>query len=255
MLEIKNLSVTYDARTILNNISFSVKDRQWLMVVGPNGAGKSTLLNAISKGAPYTGKISIDGVDISKIKNHQIAKKMGILMQNNYVSYSFTVEDIVRLGRYAYTKNILSGISDEDNDKIYSALESTGMLPLKDQSVLTLSGGELQRTFLAQLLAQDPELLLLDEPTNHLDLVYQKQIFELIKNWIDITGRSVISVVHDLSLAKAYGTDAVLLENGELIAQGDIHQTLSLENLNKTYKIDIYNWMNNMLSQWRKEVL
>ena len=107
-----------------------------------------------------------------------------------------------------------------------------------------------QRTFLAQVLAQDPELLILDEPTNHLDLVFQKQTFALIKNWIEETGRSVISVVHDLSLAKAYGTHALLMHRGRLVASGEIPDVLTRENLTSVYDMDVHDWMRKMLSQW-----
>ena len=106
------------------------------------------------------------------------------------------------------------------------ALEKTGMTAQRRQSVLTLSGGELQRTFLAQVFAQDPKYLLLDEPTNHLDLIYQRQVFALIKEWLAQGDRAVISVVHDLSLAKKYGTRALLLDHGCMAAIGDTNTAL-----------------------------
>ncbi|MDD3169096.1 MAG: ABC transporter ATP-binding protein, partial [Eubacteriales bacterium] len=108
------------------------------------------------------------------------------------------------------------------------------------------------RTFLAQLLAQDPQLLILDEPTNHLDLIYQKQIFGLVKEWIDHTGRAVISVVHDLSLAKAYGTDALLMEGGKLLASGTIDEVLTRTNLENAYSMDVHQWMKELLNQWEE---
>ena len=124
------------------------------------------------------------------------------------------------------------------------------------QSVLTLSGGELQRTFLAQVFAQNPKVLLLDEPTNHLDLVYQKQVFALIKDWLKVPGRAVVSVVHDLSLAKAFGSDAILLSKGKMVKQGSVDSVLSSENLDPVYGMDVYAWMQEMLSQWTEgEVL
>lgn len=250
MLEIKNLSVQYGDLEIINDISMDVKPGQWLMIVGPNGAGKSTIINAVSQGVPYTGKVLFEGRDISKCKPSALARKIGVLMQSHSVSYSFTVEEVVRLGRYAYSGGIFSSKNSEDEHKIEEALKQTGMLPLRHQSVLTLSGGELQRTFLAQLLAQDPQLLILDEPTNHLDLVYQKQTFELITKWINDTGRAVMSVVHDLNLAKAFGTDAVLLNKGRVVSSGKVDEVLTAENLNNVYMMDVYEWMRNMLSQW-----
>lgn len=253
MLQISNLTVQYGSLTIVDNLSFSVGPQDWLMVVGPNGAGKSTIVSAVAQGIPYSGSVTIDGQDIAKLKPKAAAKLFGVLTQNHTVGYSFTVEEVVRLGRYAFSKGMFSGTDDEDTEKIENALRLTGMASFRKQSVLTLSGGELQRTFLAQLLAQDPNLLILDEPTNHLDLVYQKQIFELIKNWIKDTGRSVISVVHDLNLAKAYGTHTLLLDKGQSVAFGKTENVLSAVNLNTVYRMDVYAWMRQLLSVWNGE--
>ena len=252
MLEVKDLTVRYGSLDIVNNVSFSLKEKQWMMIVGPNGAGKSTIVNAISQGVPYSGSVHFYSRDVAKLRASELAKSIGVLTQNHFVGYSFTVEDVVKLGRYAYSPGIFSTIHDEDEARINDAIEITGMQPFRKQSVLTLSGGELQRTFLAQIFAQDPKLLILDEPTNHLDLVYQKQIFELISEWINQTGRAVISVVHDLSFAKVYGTDAVLLDKGRVISAGRISDVLSAENLKSVYSMDVYKWMCDMLSQWEK---
>ena len=121
---------------------------------------------------------------------------------------------------------------------------------MAQRSALTLSGGELQRAFLAQVFAQDPKLLLLDEPTNHLDLVYQKQVFALIQDWLKKGHRAVVSVVHDLSLAKAYGSHALLLDRGRVFAFGTVKEVLTRENLARVYKMDVYEWMQRMLEQW-----
>ena len=116
--------------------------------------------------------------------------------------------------------------------------------------MLTLSGGELQRTFLAQVFAQNPQVLILDEPANHLDLIYQKHIFSLVKDWLKEPGRAVLSVVHDLSLARRYGTHALLLHGGKCIAQGRMREVLTPENLDKVYGMDVYKWMRELLGQW-----
>lgn len=253
MLEVKDLCVSYNGLSIVRNVSFNLEQRQWLMIVGPNGAGKSTIINAISRGVPFTGKVICVGENVAAMKSARLARKLGVLAQNHYVGYSFSVEEVVAMGRYAHSRGPFRGRSKEDECKIDEALALTGMSEQRHQSVLTLSGGELQRTFLAQLFAQDPSILILDEPTNHLDLVYQKQIFTLIRSWIDNTGRAVLSVVHDLSLAKAYGTDAVLMSNGEVAASGKIDDVLTREQLKSVYGIDVYSWMRDMLSQWKYE--
>ena len=250
MLHVKDLSVRYGNLTIVDSLSFSVEAGDWLMIVGPNGAGKSTALGAITRGVDYTGQILFAGEDIKKKKPSELARCIGALMQSNFAAYSFSVEEVVALGRYAYSSGFLSGRGREDAAAVEAALERTGMAGQRKQSVLTLSGGELQRTFLAQVFAQDPKLLLLDEPTNHLDLVYQKQVFELLADWLKTPGRAVISVVHDLSLAKAYGTKALLMDKGRTVAQGRLDQVLTDENLRPVYRMDVGAWMRDLLSQW-----
>lgn len=252
LLDVKNLTVRYSNLTIVDNASFSLAEGDWLMLVGPNGAGKSTLVNAVSQGAPYTGEVRLMGKDVRKYRAHEFAKRLGVLSQSHAMGYGFTVGSVVRLGRYAYAPGLFSGHTAEDEAAVCEALARTGMTRFADQNVLTLSGGELQRTFLAQLFAQNPRVLMLDEPTNHLDLVYQKQVFELLSEWIKTPGRAVVSVVHDLSLARAYGTRALLLDRGKTLAYGAAADVFSPENLDRAYGMDVSAWMRNLLSQWRE---
>ena len=251
MLKVENLSVAYGDLTILQDVSFSLEPGEWLMIVGPNGAGKSTLINAIIGSAPAKGDVFFEGRNTRTMKPHELARGIGVLAQSHFVGYSFSVEEVVRLGRYAYAPTIFSRHSGEE-DAVRQALEQTGLWEQRRQSVLTLSGGELQRTFLAQTFCQDPRLLLLDEPTNHLDLVYQKQVFELIQDWLKKEGRAVVSVVHDLSLARAYGTRAILLDHGQVVADGQMDAVFSDEVLDRVYRMDVRDWMLRMLDQWKE---
>ncbi len=250
MLAVKNLSVRYGSLVIVDGVSFQVNPGDWLMIVGPNGAGKSTIINAISQAIPYEGEILFEGKDVAKMKPSPRAREIGVLAQSHSVGYSFSVGEIVRLGRYAYAPGIFSRSGGEDETRVAEALEKTGMAPFVNQSVLTLSGGELQRAFLAQLFAQNPRLLLLDEPTNHLDLVFQKQVFALIGEWLRGAGRAVVSVVHDLSLARAYGTRAMLIDRGKIVSFGESKEVLTRENLETVYSMDVYAWMRELLAQW-----
>jgi len=251
MLDVRDLTVRYGSLTVLNHITFSLEAGQWLMVAGPNGAGKSTLIHAISRGVPYKGEVWYQGRDIQTIRPLTLAREMGVLLQNNPVGYAFTVEEVVNLGRYAHRKGRFIFTDEQKEEKVHNALEMTGMLPYRRQSVLTLSGGELQRVFLAQVFAQDPNLILLDEPANHLDLAYQKQIWELIHAWVRQPGRAALSVVHDISLAKAFGTHAMLLHQGRLAAYGDNQKVLSADALQAVYAMDVQGWMRKMLDQWK----
>ena len=250
VLEVNDLSVRYGELTIVDRLSFTVEAGQWLMIVGPNGAGKSTLLNAVTQGVGYTGDVRLEGKNVKAIKPALLAREMGMLMQSHEAAYSFTVEEVVTLGRYAWSSGFLSGRGEGDREAVENALRLTGMEAQRGQSVLTLSGGELQRTFLAQVFAQDPKLLLLDEPTNHLDLVYQKQVFDIIADWLKMPGRAVVSVVHDLSLARAYGTHALLLDRGRGVAFGPNREVLTPKKLDPVYRMDVAGWMRALLAQW-----
>ena len=251
MLKVENLSVSYGDLTILDDVSFKLSPGEWLMIIGPNGAGKSTLINAITGGVSAKGNVFFEGQNTRDMRPHELARNIGVLAQNHFVGYSFTVEEVVRLGRYAYAPTIFSSHSGEE-DAVRQALEQAGLTKLRHQSVLTLSGGELQRTFLAQAFCQDPKLLLLDEPTNHLDLVYQKQVFQLIQDWLKGRDRAVISVVHDLSLARAYGTRALLLNKGRMVTDGPMDRVFTDEVLNRVYCMDVREWMMKMLAQWKE---
>ena len=250
MLDVSRLSVRYGTKQIVDSLSFSVSEGQWLMIAGPNGAGKSTALAAVTQGAPYTGAVLFEGQDVANMKPALRARAIGVLSQNHFVGYGFTVEEVVRLGRFAYSGGLFGRSQEKDAAHVERALTLTGLQDKRRQSVLTLSGGELQRTFLAQVLAQDPKLLLLDEPTNHLDLIYQKQIFALIGQWLQTPGRAVVSVVHDLSLARAFGTDALLMDGGRQIALGRAKDVLTPANLDRIYGMDVAAWMRNLYEQW-----
>ena len=250
MLNVKDLTVSIGKKTIVQGISFDAREGRWLMLMGPNGAGKSTIVRAIAQTLPYTGAVTHNGTDVKSLSPLQAARRIGVLSQMNSVTYDFTVEEVVNLGRYAHTKGAWSARTDEDEQMVEQALILTGMKELRRRAVTTLSGGELQRTFLAQVIAQDPSVLILDEPANHLDLLYQRQVFELIRQWLEQKGRAVISVVHDLTVAKYYGTDGLLLSEGRTAAYGAMEEVLSSDRLNKVYNMDVKKHMAALLKQW-----
>ena len=250
LLRAEALTVRYGSFAAVSDLSFSVSAGDWLMLVGPNGAGKSTVVGALSRGVDYTGRVLWQGRDLRTFSARELARHVGVLTQNHAVGYAFTVGTVVGLGRYAHAGGFF-GHGDRDRQAaVARALSLTGLAGMEDRPVNRLSGGELQRVFLAQLFAQDPDLLILDEPTNHLDLVYQKQIFSLIGDWLKQPGKAVISVVHDLSLARACGTRAILLDHGRQAAAGSIGKVFSPDCLNRVYSMDVAGWMRGLLRQW-----
>ena len=250
MLQGNNLTVQYGAQTAVNRVSFSLRPGQWLMLAGPNGAGKSTLIRAVAQTIPYTGRITLDGRDLRSLRPMERARQIAVLSQHNSAQYGYTVEEIVQLGRYAHRKGFLSSKPEGEDQRVDSALALTGLTEYRHRSVLTLSGGELQRVFLAQVFAQDPKVLLLDEPANHLDLPYQQHIFSLLSDWLWEPGRAILSVVHDLSLAKKYGTHALLMHRGNSVAYGETNAVLTPSNLQSVYGMDVSAWMKDLLSRW-----
>ena len=252
MLQAEHISVQYGEFSAVRDVSFSLSAGDWLMLAGPNGAGKSTLVGALAQSIAYTGNFMLDGKNIRMFKPTALAKEIGVLSQRNGVEYAYTVEEIVGLGRYAHEKGFLSHRDSNGKEAMEQALGLTGLTDLRHASALTLSGGELQRVFLAQVFAQGPRILVLDEPANHLDLKYQQHIFDLISAWRQRENRAVISVVHDLSLARRYGTKVLLMHQGACVAQGSMNEVLTPDRLRDVYEMDVYGWMRNLLREWEK---
>jgi len=252
LLEAAHVSVRYGEADALRDAGFTLDAGEWLMVTGPNGAGKSTLLNAVAQSLPSQGTITYRGREVRSMKPRERARYIGVLAQSYAVGYAFTVEEVVRLGRYAYAPHVFSRKSGDDGEYVAAALAMVGLDGMRDKPVTALSGGELQRVFLAQVLAQDPAILLLDEPSSHLDLKFQKELFELLQDWLKGEGRAVISVVHDIGLAKAYGTRALLLKNGRMLACGGTEEVLSRERLAEAFELDVYAWMRGLGRQWEE---
>ena len=213
MVEVSHLNKNYGSHPAIRDLTFSVADGQVYGLLGPNGAGKSTVVNAVTQGVPYAGRIELLGRDVRRYKPRALAQRVGVLAQSHAVSYSFTVEEVVRLGRYAHAAGVFSARSAQDERKVEQALALTGLLPLAGQSVLTLSGGELQRTFLAQLLAQDPQLLILDEPTNHLDL---ESITSLNNGMTNFTG-TMLFASKDHQLVSTVANRIIEIADGKIV--------------------------------------
>lgn len=250
MLSGDQITVRYGNRTAVDHLSFRLREGEWLMLVGPNGAGKSSLIEAAARGVPCEGTFRWQGEDLRSLKPALLARRIGFLSQKNQVTYAYTVEEVVSLGRYAYRAGLFSGRDGDGGAAVERALEMTGLTALREASMLTLSGGETQRVFLAQVFAQEPRVLVLDEPANHLDLNYQKQIFSLIRRWLDQPGRAVLSVVHDLSLARRFGTHALLMDHGKGIARGPVDEVMTPELLRRVYGMDVHGWMRELLAPW-----
>ncbi|WP_034644946.1 adenosylcobinamide amidohydrolase [Bacillus methanolicus] len=236
MLTINNLSGGYGDHNIINGISFSVGKGELFGILGPNGSGKTTLLKMISGILPYKkGDITIKGRPLSAFSSKELAKVVAVLPQAIRDTFSYTVKETVSLGRYAHQNDWFHTWTSEDEAIVRTVMEQTGISRFHDQQINQLSGGERQRVFLAQALAQEPEILLLDEPTNHLDLSYQKELLDLLKSWTKERKLTVISIFHDLNLASLYCDRLMLMDKGRISINDTPNEVLKEERIREVY--------------------
>lgn len=255
MLEIKNVSAGYDGVDVLHKVDLSVKSGENLCILGANGCGKSTLLKAISGFLPKKGSIEIDGVEIDTMKRNELAKKIGVMSQVSSIYFSYTVYETVLLGRYLHIReNTFKKPSKKDKEYIKECLEAVNLYDVRHKQINTLSGGQLQRVYLARTIAQDPNIILLDEPTNHLDLKHQLELLEYLKNWTKKRNHAVIGVFHDINLAMSLADKVLLLEQGKVAAYGSKEEVLTSRKLEYTYGVDVVSFMRKSLRQWEKVV-
>ncbi|MDY2737324.1 ABC transporter ATP-binding protein [Intestinibacter sp.] len=250
MLEVKKLYSGYEGKDILKDINFTVKNGENLCIVGPNGCGKSTLLKSIANILEYKGNILIDGQEVFSMNRKYFAKKVGLMSQITEIYFPYTIYDTVSLGRYAYSKGVLSKLSKEDDEIILDSIDKVGLLDIKDKLITELSGGQMQRVFLARVFAQDPDIILLDEPTNHLDFKNQIDLLENLKEWIKTNNKIVVGVLHDLNLVQYFADNVLMLQNGKVVSYGPPQKVLNDPVLDDLYGIDIKGFMLNILKKW-----
>ncbi|MDV6379207.1 adenosylcobinamide amidohydrolase [Sporosarcina sp. GW1-11] len=236
MLQVNQVSGGYDKKLIVRNVSFHVEKGEVLGILGPNGSGKSTLLKIISGILPkQSGTVVIDGKLASSYTQKQFARKVAVLPQLHAHAFSHTVEDTVGLGRYPHQTGLFSSWSEQDEKAVQDAMHYTGVTRYADTPIELLSGGEQQRVFVAQALAQEAPILLLDEPTNHLDIAHQQQLLDTIRNQAHQKGITVISVFHDINLAALYCDRLLLLKKGEVAIIGEPQDVVLEQEIRTVY--------------------
>ena len=253
MLKIKNLYSGYDDVDIIKDISIEVNKGENLFIIGPNGCGKSTLLKSIANVIDYRGNIKIDDKEVSSFDRKTLAKKVGLMSQISEIHFPYTVYETVSLGRYPYTKGFFSSLSKEDIKIVLDNIEKVGLTKEKDKMITDLSGGQLQRVFLAKLFSQDPDIILLDEPTNHLDYKYQIELLEYVKIWSKSKNKIVVGVLHDLNLVHNFADNVIMLDKGVIVSKGKTKEVLNGFKLKDVYDIDIKEFMLKALNKWNEK--
>jgi len=236
LLKINNLSGGYYSNDVIKNVSLDINQGDFLGIIGPNGSGKTTLLRLATRILPLKkGIISYKFTNIWDMNLKEFCRKVAFVSQDITVSFSFTVMELVLMGRIPHLKR-LQFETKKDILIAEEKLRLTDTLNLKDKRIDELSAGERQRVLIACALAQEPELLLLDEPTSHLDIGHQIQILDLLKKLNRINKLTIVMILHDLNLASAYSNRIALLDQGSIFKEGSPEEVLTYQNIEAVYK-------------------
>jgi iron-chelate-transporting ATPase len=238
-LSATGVTVAYEGVDVVHEASLALRPGEVTVLVGPNGSGKSTLLRTIARlQRPRTATLVIDDTDGLALTPREFSRRVALLTQGRPTPSGLTVRDVVEFGRYPYRGRW--GRADPDGRAaVDRALAMTGVAELAERGAEHLSGGQLQRVWLAGCLAQETGVLLLDEPTTYLDLRYQVELLDLIRDLADDHGIAVGAVLHDLDQAAALADRIVLLQEGRVVADGVPEDVLTAQRLTDIYGIRI----------------
>ncbi|GAB6992245.1 ABC transporter ATP-binding protein [Paenibacillus pini] len=238
MLEAEALTISYDGKQIVNEFNLHVREGEIVSIIGPNGSGKSTLLKGISRLIPCeSGRVCIAGQELQSMQNKQISQLMCILCQSNQTPADMTVEELVSYGRFPH-KKWYERLTADDYEIVDWAIEKTGLHDFRKRLVISLSGGEAQRAWIAMALAQRPKVLLLDEPTTYLDIAHQLEVLELVKSVNKELGITVVMVLHDLNQASAYSDSICVIQKGNLAFTGTPSDVLTEGMIRDVYGVE-----------------
>ena len=237
-VELKRVSVALDGRPVLRELSLRIPGGSRLGLIGPNGSGKTTLLRAIAGLVGHQGEIRLGATAAASLSRQELARRIALVPQNPSVPAGFTVTDYVQLGRTPWIPH-LGTESRRDLEIVGSVLDQLDLTGLAARRLDSLSGGERQRAVLARALAQQAPVLLLDEPTTGLDVGHQQQVLELVDSLRDDLELTVVSAMHDLTLAGQFADHLVLLDGGRVAAAGPARAVLTERVISQHYHASV----------------
>jgi iron complex transport system ATP-binding protein len=237
-LEMRNVTLGYNRQPVLRDITLRAAPGEMVGLIGPNGSGKSTIIRALSRLIrPESGKININGRDINKIPQRELACMVGVVPQLPLLPSAFTAFEIVLMGRNPHL-GLFQSEERRDLALTWQAMVETGTDALADRRVSELSGGEIQCLLIARVLVQETGAILLDEPTANLDIGRQVEILDLIKRLCAEKSLTVLAAVHDLNLAAQYCDRVALIYRGQVHAEGTPREVITEINVRQVYGAD-----------------
>jgi len=239
MIKLEDVSLGYNQRAVLNNINLKAMPGKVLGLIGPNASGKSTLIKGMTRVINlFSGHIFVDGRDIRNIKREELARLVAVVPQNPVLPQAFTAFEVVLMGRTPHL-GLLRYEGREDIAIAWQAMEVTKTEFFAERRVGELSGGERQRLMIARALTQQPKAILLDEPTAHLDINHQVEILNLVKRRCLEQSLTVIAALHDLNFAAQYCDWLVMLNGGQIYAEGVAQDVLTTQNIKEAYGAEV----------------
>lgn len=232
MLEIDNLTITYDKQTILNKISITFEPGKLYGLIGINGCGKTSLLNAIAKFIDYTGEIRIESKSTRNYVRKELAKRLSYMRQNNNINFSYTVEEIVNMSQYS------NNFSKKNKDYVDEIIDVCDLEELLDKNILNISGGQKQRVFFAKALAQDSDIILIDEGFSNIDIFYQIKFMEYLRKLSIEEQKTIIVVIHDINLALKTIEEVAVFNNANIYAYGKAKDVITKKMMIDVFSID-----------------
>jgi iron complex transport system ATP-binding protein len=237
MIHIRGLSKFYGKKLVVEDVTVTIQPGQITSFIGPNGAGKSTLLSMVSRLLDSdSGEVLLDQDDLRKMNSDDLAKRVAILKQSNFLNVRLTVRELVSFGRFPYSKGRLT---EEDERTVNQSLDYMNLADLEGNYLEELSGGQRQRAFIAMVIAQDTDYILLDEPLNNLDMKHSVQIMKILRRLVDDLGKTVVIVLHDINFASVYSDRIVAMKNGKVIREGSTDTIIRTQTLKEIYDMDI----------------
>ncbi|WP_442928410.1 ABC transporter ATP-binding protein [Microbacterium sp. LB16] len=237
------LSLGFGRTVVVDGVSIELRPGRVTALVGPNGSGKSTLLRALARLHPVSdGQVVLGAAGEERptvsLSAREFAQQVTLFAQSRVAPQGLSVREVVAFGRHPYRRRF-AGMSEDDRTAVEQALDATGVRSMAERAAGELSGGELQRVWLAACLAQETGVVLLDEPTNHLDLRYQVETLDLIRDLADVHGVAVGVVLHDLDHAARVADDLLLMAAGRVLAAGPAIDVLTPENIGTAYQLSV----------------
>lgn len=236
MIELKSICAGYDRHTVVQNVSATFEKGKLTGIIGTNGCGKSTLLKAMLNLLPATGEITIGGSKLAAMSRKEIARKVAYLSQGK-ATPDMTVEQLVLHGRFPHL-HYPRRYSQKDREIAFSAMVQMGIADQAQKALSELSGGMRQNAYIAMALAQDTDYILLDEPTTYLDIPHQLQLMKTLRQLAD-SGKGIVAVTHDLSLAFTYCDQILLLDGGQAVTAGEPRQVCQSPHIQTVFGVTL----------------